>query len=334
MNKFGIDCRGVLLLIAMLLATRWIRREAAVWGMVIATLLLTWWTATRFFPTIALMGAITLTLHALRKPRSRTLMSDPPAQNPYRTPLRRTPFRPVIETETVFGLADKPAMARLLTGAVFALYFSIWSRALIAGAPGHMLPLDVLLTLVVALALWKGRVWFAIAPATAVWLHLCVDTGVVTAPVTMLQWGVSLVGGGFALLALSLAANASLPQTKRSARLTLAQGSTSSPSPTHIARRIDCRSRRRPNRTASTMASSSLRPSTASLPAISDARAAAAAMERRHGQPWAREADQATTDREHVGHGAILEVTTFDQGSSRAGGRPAPVPHGIDRLPN
>jgi len=205
-NKFWIDDGGALLPIAMLLATRWIRREPGVWGMVAATLLLTWWTRTSVFPMIALMSAITLTLHALRKPRARSLMADPPSQDPYRTPASANAVPPVIETETVFGLADKPALARLLTGAVFALYIAIWSRALIAGAPGHLIPLDVLLTLAVALAVWKGRVWFAMAPATAVWLHLCFDSGVVSAPVTMLQWGISLVGGGFALLALSLAA--------------------------------------------------------------------------------------------------------------------------------
>lgn len=209
-SKFPGCEPGAWVPVASLLATRWIRRERGVWLVVGATLVITTWLALTAVPHVALMGAVVLVLHALRRPGVTTHAADSPAQDPYRSPATDDD-PPTIEPETVFAVADRPVMARLLTGAMFAVYLSAWScswsRGGITSAGDHALVLDLLLTAGVVLIVWRARVWSAILPLAGVWLHHAVKAGLVSAPVTMLQWGASLVGGGFALLALSLAAS-------------------------------------------------------------------------------------------------------------------------------
>ena len=51
------------------------------------------------------------------------------------------------------------------------------------------------------------EVTVALAPLSGSYLHLAVQVGLVTAPRSLLSWGVSAVGLGFALLIASLAAS-------------------------------------------------------------------------------------------------------------------------------
>jgi hypothetical protein len=73
--------------------------------------------------------------------------------------------------------------------------------------PGHLLALDLLLTIALVVLFFKVRVRGAMVPLVAVYFHLSVQTHLVTAPSTLLQWGTLSVALGFALLAGSLGAS-------------------------------------------------------------------------------------------------------------------------------
>ncbi|MBI5537281.1 MAG: hypothetical protein HY898_31455 [Deltaproteobacteria bacterium] len=191
--------------VALLLATRWIRRELTLWGAVLATLLLVGLLMPGHLAMTSLMAAVTLTLHALRKPCR--LEASPSSQNaPYRThggEARKSEWLPVS-----FAPASRQALARLLTGALVCVYVSLWTRGWSGGPwPGHVIALDVLLTLGLAVMFFKVKVRTALVPLLGVYFHMAVQTHLVTAPRTLLQWGNLSVGVGFALLIGSVGAS-------------------------------------------------------------------------------------------------------------------------------
>jgi hypothetical protein len=97
-------------------------------------------------------------------------------------------------------------MARLFAGTTCSLYLSVWTSTWSGGRwPDHLIWLDAALTLVLLLLIWRGRVRSAaILPLMAVHAHRALQTGLIVAPATRLEWGLSSVAFGFGLLLVSL----------------------------------------------------------------------------------------------------------------------------------
>lgn len=153
--------RALIVPVLLLLSTRWMSRESSVW-LAVASALLSGLKMPAFFATIAGMAAMTLALHALRRPER----------------------------------------MRFLTGTASALYFSAWTLGWSGGAlPAHVWWLDLSLASVLLGVVWGFRAYLPLVPLALSCLHLGVQTGTVSLPRTRTQWGLSEVGLGFALLA-------------------------------------------------------------------------------------------------------------------------------------
>ncbi len=197
--------------VALLVGTRWLRRELAVWVTVGGTLVLVGSAAPPFFPVVALLAAATLALRALRRP---TLLdvSVPSSHRaaPYRVPGGQRSTAPAT-AHWSFRPAAAPEMARLLVGSIGASYLSLWTEA--AGWawgepwPGHVLVLDLAFAAALLAVVYVHRLRFAAVPLVATWFHLAVQTEIVTAPRGPIQWGATAVLLGFGLLGLSLTAS-------------------------------------------------------------------------------------------------------------------------------
>lgn len=191
---------------ALLLATRWMRREASVGCSVTGTLLLVGWVMPDRMSTAAVMAAVVLCLRALRRPTKLVDRVDEPRSTaPYRVPGGEESPRPVA-ARLSFARAPRDSMLRLLGGSVSCLYLAAWTADWSGGPlPEHVLALDVLFTVFAALLLMRARVWSALAPVAATYLHLAVQTHLIAAPSSTRQWGVTAVSLGFGLLLASLA---------------------------------------------------------------------------------------------------------------------------------
>jgi hypothetical protein len=155
--------------VVLLLGTRWIRGEARVWCAIAATLILIAVTLPELFAVASLMAAVVLVM-------------------------RTVPTR--------------SARWRLLTGALFAVYLAVWTTRWSGGPwPAHLMPLDLALTAAVLLLVVRPRVRIALAPLSVSFAHFGIQTSVVTAPHSILQWGAASVGLGFVLLIASLVAS-------------------------------------------------------------------------------------------------------------------------------
>jgi hypothetical protein len=205
-DEFDLDL-GLLMPAAMLLTTRWLRREASIWCCVAATLLFVIWSMPGFFSFAALLAAVVLSLRAVREPSYRPPTTDSSEPStPYRT---APPGVLLLQWATPsFARADGPAMIRLATGALFSVYLSAWSRGWSGGPwPAHELPLDLLLTGALALIVWKARAYVPVVPLAGTYVHLAVQADIIPIPKATIEWGVTFVGTGFALLAASLTAS-------------------------------------------------------------------------------------------------------------------------------
>lgn len=195
----------VLVPVALLLATRWMRTEAAVWCTATLTLLLVGRVMPGAMPSAALMVASVLCLRALRRPTwTEQELDAPHSTAPYRVP--RTGGPPGRKPASLsFARAERAAILRLLIGSLTCVYLSVWMRGWSGGSlPEHALVLDGLLTGVVAVVVWRARAWFALSPVATLYLHLAIQTRHLTAPASSAQWGVAAVGLGFGLLIASL----------------------------------------------------------------------------------------------------------------------------------
>jgi hypothetical protein len=195
----------VLLPVALLLSTRWMLREAAVWCAATGTLLLVGWVMPGSMSSVALMSASVLCLRALRRPTwTDHGIDEPQSTAPYRVPRTGEPpgHRPA---SLCFTRAKRDSMLRLLVGSLCCVYLSAWTSGWSGGSlPEHVVVLDVLLTAVAALVVWRARAWAALVPLAAMYFHLAVQRRHVTAPASPEQWGRAAVGLGFGLLVASL----------------------------------------------------------------------------------------------------------------------------------
>ena len=184
------ELKGALIVpILLLLATRWMPREASVWLAVFGALL-SGVMMPACFAAIAGMAALTLALRAFRQP------SESPTDE----------LGDDLQAGAVcFGLAERPERLRLLVGSASALYLTGWTLNWSGGAlPAHAWWLDSSLTFVLLAMVWGLRAYAALVPLALSTLHLGVRTGTLSLPRTRAQWGLTEVGLGFALLATAL----------------------------------------------------------------------------------------------------------------------------------
>ncbi len=186
---------------ALLLTTRWARRERSVWAIVLTTLVGVAWLDPSSISGTALMAAAVLALRAFRSPVLEAASSAPQAAPPY----RGAGLEPEIAEEAapaiVFEPVDPIAMERLLLGALTGLHLSVWTMTSSGGFwLAHVPPLDLALAAVCALRLWRGGRWQAITPLLPLSLHLAIEAGWLTPPANRTELGVWAIGIGFALL--------------------------------------------------------------------------------------------------------------------------------------
>jgi len=199
-STFSLES-AVLVPAALLLWTRTFRSEALVWATALATLAAVASTMPSFFWGAALGVAGLFALHAFRR-----VQSPAPRQSAPATPYRTTPEAPLPTPACAFAPTPRPARIRLLTGSLFAVYLSLWTLGWSGGPwPEHALALDAAVTLAAVLSARGLRVRAPFVPLPAVYLHWALQASLVTAPAGPLQWGVTSVVAGFALLLGSLA---------------------------------------------------------------------------------------------------------------------------------
>lgn len=199
---------GVLLPVAFLLATRRLRTDAAVWAAVTGALLYTGACESRHLWLVSLFAATTLALRALRRPTVIERAVDAPADaTPYRAPGTDAPAPEAPPVERILGFArsERAPMVRLLGGSMFAVYLSAWTFQWTGGAlPPHTLVLDAMFLAGAVMMVWKARTRAILAPLAWTWVHAGVQSGLISAPTSTLQWGIASVGTGFVLLLGSL----------------------------------------------------------------------------------------------------------------------------------
>lgn len=149
--------RGVFLPVALLVATRWIRRELAIVASVAAVLLFASVTTPHLLGATALMSTVVLAVSV-----------------------------------------------RQLAWTVYASYIFLWS---LVSFPHHALALEVLLAGVMVATVWRSRRRLQALPLLATYVHWSVQAKLLRAPQSSLEWGVTAVVGGFALLLLSTVAS-------------------------------------------------------------------------------------------------------------------------------
>ena len=206
--ELGVEPWG-LVPAALLLTTRWLRRERAVWALAVLTPALVALTDAPSLPVTALMVAVVLALRALRSP-----LEPVPAAAPLEPPYRGAGRSPGAEIAadampcTSFGSADPAARERLLLGSIASLHLAAWTTL----SPGglwcpHLLVLDGPLVIGCVIAAWRLRRWQPIVPLAPLGAHLVVQLGWVTAPRGAAQWGIGSIALGFALLGAGLVAS-------------------------------------------------------------------------------------------------------------------------------
>lgn len=217
---------AALLPVAFLLAARRMRSEGVTWLVVAATLAFAAVSMPSAFAVTALMATATLVLRALlpsvpssESPKANAVAARDEA-GPYRALLSGDRARwapstavPVFVAQT-FDMVDQAERMRLLTGALFTLHLAVWTVGWTGGHwPAHVLVLDLATAVAALLLAWRARVRVALVPLAAGAMHLVVRAHLVPAPRSLLEWGATAVGLGFALLLASLLASYRLRAT-------------------------------------------------------------------------------------------------------------------------
>jgi hypothetical protein len=159
------------------------------------------------FSLAALLVAAALVLRALspspEKVRRRAATRREP---PYRGAGAAEPAEEPEIVETIEPMAvGRATQGRLLVGAGFALYLSAWTMAWSGGPwPAHVAGFDVALTVAALAAAWMARERLALTPVLGVVVHFLARSDLLPIPRSLVEWGASAVGLGFALLLGSL----------------------------------------------------------------------------------------------------------------------------------
>lgn len=202
----GISPRS-LLPVCVLLATRFVRREASVWAMSLATVVLVAASMPSLTSFTFLLVSVTLGLRAWREPRHSTACRKPRASDPYRASHPSADANEPPPVRVSFRHAARAARARLMTGSGFSFYFATWTLGWSGqgGWPEHHVALDLTLTLVVGTCAWFLRRRLLLVGLVGIHLHHGVVVGIIGLPSTPLSWGVALISTGFAMLIATLA---------------------------------------------------------------------------------------------------------------------------------
>lgn len=187
--------------VPLLVATRFVARERALWLLVLGAAMVTLALCPETLWLTCLMAAIALVARALVPRRTHeTAAHDAPV-----APYRMGPVATSREQVLVARAEGEPTRTRLLFGAAYLLYFAVWMLDYRGGAiPAHALALDAALVAVVLAGALASRRPGCAAPLGVVCMHAAIARGLVSAPTTALGWGGAAVGLGFALLGGSL----------------------------------------------------------------------------------------------------------------------------------
>jgi len=197
----------------MLLCTRLVRGEASTWLIVLGTLAYIGVEAPSLLSPTAGMAAVALGLRALRWPVTHpaaAAVAPTGSGDVYRVDatVDPTPPAPVPPPRPSFVLAPPAARLRLLTGAAWCLYLAAWTHGWSGGPwPVHAGWLDALWVITSLVAFARTRRSTVLVPPAVALMHLAVALRVVSGPQSPLQWGMTCIGLGFALLVLSLFAS-------------------------------------------------------------------------------------------------------------------------------
>lgn len=204
-----------ILVVAPLLLVRGLRRESHVWATVVGTLVLTGVASPASFSLTAIVAAAALGLRALAPaPLVERSVAATRSVPPYRS-VASGEAPEIVEVE-VPAPVDRAAMTRLLAGAAFGAYLSVWTLGWSGGPwPAHVAALDLVLTAAAIVAVWRARARIALAPLVATYAHLVIAARLLPTPRSPLGWGASAVGLGFALLLGSLVASYTLRTRER-----------------------------------------------------------------------------------------------------------------------
>jgi hypothetical protein len=186
----------VLAAVGLLCASR-AREELTLWAAAALAIGASAWLMPGVVSYVALMATVVFGLRGwLGNPAGDEQIALPPVPNrhPYRT-ASEEPVTPDVFRRRV------PGPPRLLVGAAICAHLWVWTLGWSGGAwPAHQLWLDLSLTVVLGVLLLRRRVRLSILPLLFVHLHHLVQSRLVSAPATKLQWGVWLLALGFGLL--------------------------------------------------------------------------------------------------------------------------------------
>lgn len=183
----------VVAVVSVIVARR--RSELRVWAAVGAGVIV----AGEHRPVVAAFAACTLLVRAFSEISRDVEVEAPATDEPYRADPPAGRVRRV-RVEVLEPVAF-PERLRLLTGALFSTYLSVWSspRPLAVAFPQHLLWLDVALVVgATVLAVYGGRL--VLAGTAALLVHGFFVAEIVTLPATAAGWGVTTLVAGFAVL--------------------------------------------------------------------------------------------------------------------------------------
>lgn len=209
---------AALLPIVPLLQVRRARTETRAFALVATTLVGVAVAMPAAFAITALLAAAALVLRALPGTRvpSAQATSAPrdPLDQPYRVPMAGPPpVAAALHADVLVPLPHAERM-RLVAGALFTTYLAVWTLGWSGGPwPAHVVALDLALTALVIMTVWRARVRVVLVPFAASLGHLVVQRHLLPAPHSLLEWGATAVTLGFVLLLASLAASYQLRRT-------------------------------------------------------------------------------------------------------------------------
>lgn len=182
--------------VGLVVVARFIRRPAAVLGVMGATMGIAALEVPTHVDAVGLLVALALGLRAWREPVT-TPLPDECAAGPY----RRTSARRPVRFRTGFVAPPAKTRFQMATGSLFSLYLAVWTSGWTGGAlPQHALWLDVAVTAVVLAGIHRWRYRPAAVALLGLHLHHAVALELLALPATLLGWGLLSVGAGFVLL--------------------------------------------------------------------------------------------------------------------------------------